>query len=485
MLSKYILTSLLASAAAAVNTLEISGQDFVDPKTNKRFYVIGVDYQPGGQAGYNEESGKDPLTDADACLRDAAIMQQLGINTIRVYNVDPNGDHDQCASIFNYVGIYMMLDVNSPLAGESIDRSNPSSSYNANYLERVFKMVEAFKNYPNTLAFFGANEIINDIDSSKDNPPYIRAVQRDLKQYIKNNADRTIPVGYSAAQVQEVLQDTWEYLQCAIDGDEDDMSRSDFFGLNSYSWCGGDATFSSSGYSDLVDMFKNSSIPVFFSEYGCNEVQPRVFDEVQALYGENMTSLSGGLVYEYTQEEADYGLVVVNDNGTVTLRTDFDNLQKQFNKLDISLIQSKNETGSTITPPKCAKSLIDDDTFGADWDIPDTPTKAADWIKNGVSDANVGKIVDVSATAVPVAIYGTDGSEISNLKISKVADGESNTPSGSMLSSGTTTSSSNSSSTSTSSGSSASNTQEGAAGKVGVKSTGALVFAAVLAIMLC
>lgn len=44
MLSKYILTSLLASAAAAVNTLEISGQDFVDPKTNKRFYVIGVEY---------------------------------------------------------------------------------------------------------------------------------------------------------------------------------------------------------------------------------------------------------------------------------------------------------------------------------------------------------------------------------------------------------------------------------------------------------
>ncbi|KAL1645162.1 Glycolipid anchored surface protein 4 precursor [Diplodia intermedia] len=484
MLVKYLLPALLAGSAAAVNTLEINGQDFVDPKTNKRFYIIGVDYQPGGQAGYNEASGKDPLTDGDACLRDAAIMQQLGINTIRVYNVDPDGDHDQCASIFNYVGIYMMLDVNSPLAGESIDRSQPANSYNADYLERVFKMVDAFKNYPNTLAFFGANEIINDVDSSEKNPPYIRAVQRDLKQYIKNNADRTIPVGYSAAQVQDVLQDTWEYLQCAIDGNDDDMSRADFFGLNSYSWCGGDATFSSSGYSDLVDMFKNSSIPVFFSEYGCNEVQPRVFDEVQALYGENMTSLSGGLVYEYTQEEADYGLVVINDNDTITLRTDFDNLQKQFNKLDISLIQSQNETGTSITPPKCAKDLIDDDTFGADWDIPSTPSKAASWIKNGLDNPNTGKIVDVTATAVPVAIYGTDGSEIKDLKISKVADGESNTPSGSSLSSGSTTSGGGNSST-TSSGSSSSSTAEGAAGKVGVKSTSALVFAAVLAIMLC
>lgn len=261
------------------------------------------------------------------------------------------------------------------------------------------------------------------------------------------------------------------------------MSRSDFFGLNSYSWCGGKATFDSSGYDELVDMFKDSSVPVFFSEYGCNEVQPRVFDEVAALYGEKMTSLSGGLVYEYTQEEADYGLVDVNDNGTVTLRTDFDNLQKQFNKLDLDLIQSRNETGTSITAPKCAKKLISDDTFGADWDLPTVPTKAATWIKSGLDNPNVGKLTTVSATAVPVAIYGTDGSEVSDLKISEVAEGESNVPSGGTLSSGSKTSGNNG--TSTSSGSSSSSTQEGAAHKVGVKSTGALVFAAVLAIMLC
>lgn len=76
------------------------------------------------------------------------------------------------------------------------------------------------------------------------------------------------------------------------------------------------------GYNILVDMFKGSTIPVFFSEYGCNEVQPRVFNEVEALYGKEMTSLSGGLVYEYSQEEADYGLVQINDDN-ITLRTDY------------------------------------------------------------------------------------------------------------------------------------------------------------------
>jgi hypothetical protein len=89
-----------------------------------------------------------------------------------------------------------------------------------------------------------------------------QAVQRDLKNYIAKHATRKIPVGYSAADVREILEDTWAYMQC--DHDED-SSSSDFFGLNSYSWCGGDATLQSSGYTDLANMFSKSAIPVFVS----------------------------------------------------------------------------------------------------------------------------------------------------------------------------------------------------------------------------
>lgn len=87
-----------------------------------------------------------------------------------------------------------------------------------------------------------------------------QAVQRDLKNYIKKHASRTIPVGYSAADVRDILRDTWAYMQC---NHNNDNSASDFFGLNSYSWCGGDATFQTSGYVDLVNMFNSSAIPVF------------------------------------------------------------------------------------------------------------------------------------------------------------------------------------------------------------------------------
>lgn len=308
--------------------------------------IVGVDYQPGGQDAYGTSNG-DPLSNSTICLRDAALMQSLGINTIRSYNVDPTLNHDECVSIFNSVGIYMIIDVNSPLEGQSIDRSNPSGSYTADYLSHIFTVVEAFKDYPNTLGFFAGNEIINDIGTAKDNPPYIRAVQRDLKNYIKNHASRTIPVGYSAAQVQEVLHDTWAYLQCNNANGGEDMSRSDFFGLNSYSWCGSGSSFTTAGYDVLVQWFGNSTIPVFFSEFGCNQPSPRLFEEIPVLYGPQMTSLSGGLIYEWTQEPSNYGVVQSNSNGSLSLLPDYDTLVTQFGKIDVSLITAQNQ----VSPP--------------------------------------------------------------------------------------------------------------------------------------
>ncbi len=154
--------------------ISVEGSDFVNPDTGDRFQIVGVTYQPGGSSGYNPASGVDPLSDGNICLRDAALMQQLGVNAIRVYAVDPDINHDLCASIFNAAGIYMIIDVNSPLAGQSIDRSNPGSTYTASYLNRTFAVIEAFKNYNNTLLFFAGNEVINDNPTGSIDPPYMR-----------------------------------------------------------------------------------------------------------------------------------------------------------------------------------------------------------------------------------------------------------------------------------------------------------------------
>jgi len=82
--SKVLVASTLLSAASAVNIVNVQGQDFIDSVTGSRFEILGIDYQPGGSAGFQESSsgaGSDPLSNPTACLRDASLMQQLGINT--------------------------------------------------------------------------------------------------------------------------------------------------------------------------------------------------------------------------------------------------------------------------------------------------------------------------------------------------------------------------------------------------------------------
>lgn len=316
----------------------------------------------------------------------------------------------------------MILDVNSPLDGDSINRDDPSSSYNLNYLERIFSVVEAFKDYPNTAAFLSLNEVINDVSTGSNNPPYIRAVIRDLKQYIRAHSSRSIPVGYAAADVRPVLRDTWEYLQCdnsANDGNDD--SRTDFFGLNSYSWCGTDATFESSTFADLVTLFSNSTVPVFFTEYGCNDPYPRPFDEVTTVHGPKMTVMSGGLVYQWHQDEINYGLVQPYANGSLQILEDYGTLASKYAQLDYDLLTTANETATNLTPPVCSSDLITSDGFNNDFDLPAQPDGASSLISAGVSGISTGSVVIVTQTSVQAPVYATNGARITDLTIRAVS----------------------------------------------------------------
>ena len=65
------------------------------------------------------------------------------------------------------------------------------------------------------------------------------------------------------------------------------------------------------------------------SEYGCN-TNTRKFEEVGALYNTEMTSVySGGLVYEYSNEASNFGLVQLNGDSVSTTQ-DFDALKSAF-----------------------------------------------------------------------------------------------------------------------------------------------------------
>lgn len=348
-------------------------------------------------------------------------MQQLGVNTIRIYNLSPDLDHDQCVSIFNAAGMYMILDVNSGLSGQYIDRSDPSSTYTKAYMEHIFKVVEAFWDYPNLLGFFAGNEILNE-DSSSDAPAYIRAVVRDLKEYIDLHAPRSIGVGYSAADVATMLTDTWSYLGCTLENST--YSKMDFFGLNDYEWCG-DSSYTASGYSQLVPEFSGTDIPVFFSEYGCNNVAPRTFTNVPVLFGSEMTELSGGLAYEYSEESDDYGLVAINSSTEVTLLQDYNYLKLEIAKIDMSILTAVNKTAESAATTTCEASLITETAFLADWDLPSRPSGGDDLVTSGVSSASSGALTSVTATTMPATVYNYTGATITGLVLGASSTGSS------------------------------------------------------------
>lgn len=139
--------------------------------------------------------------------------------------------------------------------------------------------------------------------------------------------------------------------------------------------------------------------------------------------------MSGGLVYEFSEEPSDFGLVSIASNGSAQLLADFDTLQGQYNKLNITAIQGSKPENTTVTPPTCNSTLIVESGFNNNFTIPEMPSGAQDIINNGVSSSNVGKLVPLTNTKVGQSVRATNG-QIMDLSITVLADDENNAPSG-------------------------------------------------------
>ncbi|KAF2262834.1 hypothetical protein CC78DRAFT_297675 [Lojkania enalia] len=333
---------------------------------DERFYIRGVDYQPGGSS-----DAKDPIADAAGCKRDIEKFKSLGLNTIRVYTVDNTADHDECMNALADAGIYLALDVNTPLY--SLNRAEIEVSYNKVYLQSIFATIDVFQKYDNTLLFFSGNEVIND-DATTSCAPFVKAVTRDMKSYINSQGYRKIPVGYSAADVDSNRFEMAQYMNCG-----DDSVRSDFFAFNDYSWCD-PSSFTTSGWDKKVEKFKDYSIPLFLSEYGCN-TNKREFEEVASLYSTDMTGVySGGLVYEYSEEGSKYGLVTL-DGDSVTEKSDFTALKSALAKT----ASPKGDGGykSTGAASECpSESSTWNVTIAAN-ELPAVPSGTDEYFKKG------------------------------------------------------------------------------------------------------
>lgn len=322
------------------------------------------EYAPNGGSTSNSTSTDytDPISDDSDCERDIPYLQQLGTNTIRVYALDPTKPHDKCMNALADAGIYVIADLSAP--GSSIIRDNPA--WNDDLYSRYAQVIDSMANYTNTLGFFAGNEVTNN-DTNTQASAFVKAAVRDMKAYIAQKNYRTIGVGYATSDDANIRELIAEYFDCG----EDRSQAIDFWGYNIYSWCG-DSSFTESGYDQRTAEFESYNVPVFFAEYGCNEVQPREFTEVATLYGDEMTPVwSGGIVYMYFQEENNYGLVSVDGSSVSTLE-DFNYLSSQIAAVTPSAIQSADYTPTNTAPADCPSV---GPTWAASNSLPPTPNR--------------------------------------------------------------------------------------------------------------
>lgn len=384
--SKSILTTLATTLltatfanAADLPAIEVLGNKFFYSTNGSQFYIKGIAYQADTANTTSGSTINDPLADYDVCSRDIPYLQQLNTNVIRVYAVNTSLDHSECMSALNDAGIYVIADLSAP--AESINRNDPT--WTIDLFNRYKEVVDVFANYTNVLGFFAGNEVTNDSNNT-DASAFVKAAIRDTKQYIDDQDYRSIPVGYSSSDDAEIRVDIADYFTCG-----DDDVRADFYGINMYEWCG-KSSFTTSGYAQRTEEFSNITVPVFFSEYGCNEVTPRPFTEVQALFGTNMTDVwSGGIVYMYFEEENNYGLVTIDGTSVSTL-DDFNNYSTQIHSISPTSVNSATYT-PTSTELSCPTT---NNYWSASTDLPPTPDEDLCSCMNAASTCVVDSSVD-------------------------------------------------------------------------------------------
>ncbi|KAJ2609405.1 1 3-beta-glucanosyltransferase gel4 [Coemansia sp. RSA 1365] len=351
-----------STLVAALDPIVIKGSKFFNEKTGEQFFFKGVAYQP--RSGLSGNDNPDPLADTAGCKRDVAMFKELGINSIRVYEVDYNKSHDDCMKMLEDAGIYVLLDMPSPKY--SINRAEPH--WDHELMSHWQAKVDAFAGYSNVVAWIAGNEVANDVDTTPS-AAFVKAAIRDMKAYLKTKKLST-PVGYADNDDPKIRMNLINYFNC---GDEE--TRADFYGINTYRWCGDKADFESSGYSDITKNMTDYTIPSLLTEYGCNLVRPRTFSEIKSLYGKDMMDIfSGGIMYEYSEEDNEYGIVKVSyGNSKAEKNDDYDNFKNalQAAKPKGVKLNDYKPSGKDSVCPKASR----------DWKVaPDTlsPTPSVD-----------------------------------------------------------------------------------------------------------
>lgn len=153
--------------------------------------------------------------------------------------------------------------------------------------------------------------------------PCIKAYVRDLKIYMSQHMNRSLPLVYTAQDngigasimAPEAMRLTADYLSCQSKNNNKGDSSIDIFGINVESWCSSTGSFELNDdgtigtYFELWQALRNTSLALVFAEMGCahslfnkdNNISDKTRDwrQVAVVLNEMTDSWSGFCAYAY------------------------------------------------------------------------------------------------------------------------------------------------------------------------------------------
>lgn len=301
-------------------------------KGTERWSPKGVCYQP--------TDGVDPLSDDNYDLIKSLLSPSnngfslLGINCLRVYQVDPEASHDKVMGLLAANNIYVLVGaVNGDTAVPGNATSTPAKT-----VARVEAVADAFCKYDNVLGFSISNELLDGGDSTNYGLiGIVRNVKKQMAAYMASKNYRKIPIGCA---MRDVPSYTFPASVAYASGDATD--RLDFIGYNCYRWVVPNGATPPNGaelaYYDLYNQFKSFPVPVMLTEIGAACPKGRAWSQVPYILGTkkietvgpvescNMSdAISGCFAFRFYDHQAGWGMVtpVSAEKPTIVTGTDY------------------------------------------------------------------------------------------------------------------------------------------------------------------
>lgn len=263
---------------------------------------------------------------------DLEILQELGMNTLLVSNLDPTKDHQEALNLLAEKGFYLVVEIGT-FGREILKKGNVyrntdidlDACYTFDAIQNDLRIVDQLADFQNVLGFMVSGDCINRRQVTGF-AAVLRTFVRDTKAFLRLRGGRIVPVGISNPCVIELRMPALKYFTA---GSQEE--RVDFFAQEDYSWCG-PSNFQMSGWQRAVETLEreDARVPMFLAEFGCN-ARERIWDEIACLYGTEMLGkYSGGCVYCYEEYWNGYGIVKRGEDGRVERKREFENLKRRL-----------------------------------------------------------------------------------------------------------------------------------------------------------